>query len=112
MGSEFRRPCPRTLDRPILVFGLEPEDLVIIGLVAGGLLMLADPLIAVGTGFGLWIALMRLKAGKPPGYLFTLAYRLGVLSVLPRSLRPLHLLPPLARGGPGHDPTFGIWSER
>src|SRR5262245_28876947 len=75
----FRRPCPRTLDRPILIFGLEPEDLVAVGLVGGGLLFVVDPLIAVGAGFGLWILLLKLKAGRPPGYLFYLAYRCGLL---------------------------------
>ncbi len=88
-----RRPCPRTLDRPILVFGLEPEDLVLIGFIAGGLLFVADPLLAVGTGFALWIGLLKLKAGKPPGYLFTLAYRIGLVRLLPPSMRPPHLLP-------------------
>jgi type IV secretory pathway TrbD component len=91
--APIRRPCPRTLDRPILVFGLEPEDLVLIGLIAGGLLFVADPLFAVGAGFGLWIGLLKLKAGKPPGYLFTLAYRIGLVRLLPPSMRPLHLLP-------------------
>jgi len=88
-----RRACPRTLDRPILIFGLEPEDLVAVGLIGGGLLFVTDPLIAVGAAFALWISLLKLKAGRPPGYLFELAYKAGALRVLPRSLRP-HILPP------------------
>jgi hypothetical protein len=97
MSELYRRPCPRTLDRPILVFGLEPEDLVGIGLVAGALLFLTDPLIAVGTGLGAWIILMRLKAGRPAGYLFYLAYRCGLLRLLPATLRPPNLLLPGTR---------------
>ena len=57
-------------------------------------LFVTDPLLAVGAGFALWIALLRLKAGRPPGHLFYLAYRHGLLQALPRSLRPPHLLPP------------------
>ena len=115
----FRRPCPRTLDRPILIFGLEPEDLVAVGLIGGGLLFVVDPLIAVGAGFGLWLLLLKIKAGRPPGYLFYLAYRSGLLLALPRSLRPPHLLPPPARegrrlrlsafGGDHDDPVVRDW---
>jgi hypothetical protein len=90
----IRKACPRTLDRPILVFGLEPEDLVAVGLVGGGLLFVTDPLIAVGAAFALWVGLLKLKAGRPPGRLFELAYKAGALRVLPRSLRPHLLLPP------------------
>jgi type IV secretory pathway TrbD component len=93
-NASYRRPCPRTLDRPILVFGLEPEDLLWVGLGAGALLFLVDPIVAVGAGAIAWVALLRLKAGRPPGHLFYLAYRGGVLRVLPPHLRPTHLLPP------------------
>lgn len=89
----YRKPCPRTLDRPIQVFGLEPEDLVAVGLVAIVLLFLADGLLAVGTGLVLWIVLIRLKAGKPPGHLFALAYRHGLADLLPAALLPPQVLP-------------------
>jgi len=92
-NSLYRRPCPRTLDRPIQVFGLEPEDLVGVGLVAIALLFLIDGIVAVGTGLGLWIALMRLKAGKPPGHLFALAYRRGLIDLLPPGWRAPQVLP-------------------
>lgn len=92
-ASLYRRPCPRTLDRPIQVFGLEPEDLVGVGLAATALLFLADGIVAVGTGLGLWITLIRLKAGKPPGHLYALAYRHGLADFLPASLRPPQVLP-------------------
>jgi hypothetical protein len=91
--ARYRRPCPRTLDRPIQVFGLEPEDLVGVGLVSIVLLFFADGILAVGTGVGLWIALIRLKAGKPPGHLFVLAYRHGIADLLPAALKPPQVLP-------------------
>jgi type IV secretory pathway TrbD component len=89
----YRRPCPRTLDRPIQVFGLEPEDLVGIGLASIALLFLADGVIAVGAGLALWITLLRLKAGKPPGHLYGLAYRHGLADLLPAALRAPQVLP-------------------
>lgn len=92
-SSLYRRPCPRTLDRPIQVFGLEPEDLVGVGLAAIVLLFLVDGLVAVGTGVGLWVTLLRLKAGKPPGHLYGLAYRHGVADLLPAALRAPQVLP-------------------
>ncbi len=92
-SSLYRRPCPRTLDRPIQVFGLEPEDLVGVGLAAIVLLFLSDGIVAVGTGLGLWIALLRLKAGKPPGHLYALAYRHGLADLLPAAFRAPQVLP-------------------
>ena len=92
-ATRYRRPCPRTLDRPIQVFGLEPEDLVGVGLAAIVLLFLADGIVAVGTGLSLWITLIRLKAGKPPGHLYALAYRHGLADLLPAALRAPQVLP-------------------
>ncbi|MBI4566487.1 MAG: hypothetical protein HY716_17550 [Planctomycetes bacterium] len=89
----YRQPCPRTLDRPIQIFGLEPEDLVGVGLLAIAVLFLVDGLLAVGVGLGAWVGLLRLKAGKPPGYVCELAYRHGLLDRLPPSLRPPQILP-------------------
>ena len=93
----FRKACPRTLDRPIVVFGLEPEELVLIGLVAGGILIAIDPIPAVLVGAAGWIALSRLKEGKPPGYLYEAAHRNGLLDRLPAAFRPSHLLPAKVR---------------
>ncbi len=89
----YRKPCARSLDRPIVVFGLEPEDLVAVGGIAIGLLFLSDGVIAVGTGLGLWGALVRLKAGKPAGHLYYLAHRAGLLDRLPPAWRAPQVLP-------------------
>lgn len=89
----FRKACPRTLDRPIVVFGLEPDELVLVGLAAGALLFVWDPVPAVLVGAALWLGLSRIKAGKPPGHVFELLYRAGVAlrapGLLPRRLRRL-----------------------
>src|SRR5689334_9559330 len=67
-AMSYRKSCPRTLDRPIMIFGLEPEDLVLVGLVAGIILFAIDAIPAVLTGAAIWVGLSRIKAGKPAGY--------------------------------------------
>ncbi len=93
----FRKACPRTLDRPIVIFGLEPEELVLVGLVPGAILFLVDPIPAVLVGAGLWAGLSRIKAGKPPGHLYELLHRSGALRWAPPFLKAPHLVPPGAR---------------
>ena len=90
----FRKACARTLDRPIVVFGLEPEELVMVGLLSGAVLFLIDPVPAVLCGAILWLGLSRIKAGKPPGHLYELLYRTGLLRWGPGFLRAPHLLRP------------------
>lgn len=92
----YRKPCARTLDRPILIFGLEPEELVLVGAVSGAILFLWDAFPALGAGAVLWIGLARVKEGRPPGYLFTLLHRTGLLRFLP--LRVPHLVRPSLPG--------------
>ncbi len=87
-----RTPCLRTLDRPITIFGLEPEDLVAVAVVTSVLMFAVDPLPGLVTGAVLWIALLRLKGSKAPGHLYALAYRTGLLSIAPAILRVPHLV--------------------
>lgn len=89
----YRKACPRTLDRPIVVFGLEPEELVLVGLIAGAVMFLIDPVPAVVAGGVLWLGLSRIKAGKPPGHLYELLYRSGLLRRGPGFLKVPHLIP-------------------
>ncbi len=96
-ATGFRKACPRTLDRPIVIFGLEPEELVLVGLVAGLILFLVDAVPAVLAGAALWAGLSRLKAGKPQGYLYELFHRSGLMRWAPPFLRAPHLLPPSVR---------------
>ena len=113
----FRKACPRTLDRPIMIFGLEPEDLVLVGLIAGIILFVVDAIPAVVTGAGLWVGLPRIKAGKPPGYVFELMYRSGLLRWVPAFLKAPHLLRRdatyLDAFPGGNDDAVGeYWSDR
>ena len=75
-----------------MIFGLEPEDLVMVGLVSGLILFAIDAVPAVLTGALLWVGLSRVKAGKPPGYVYELLYRSGALRWAPSFLRAPHLL--------------------
>jgi hypothetical protein len=88
----YRKSCPRTLDRPIVIFGLEPEDLVMVGLISGLILFAIDAIPAVLTGAALWVALSRVKAGRPPGYVYELFYRSGLLRWAPPFLKVPHLV--------------------
>jgi type IV secretory pathway TrbD component len=114
---DHRKACPRTLDRPIMIFGLEPEDLVLVGLVSGLILFTIDALPAVLAGAVLWAGLSRLKAGKPPGHLFECLYRAGLLRRAPGWMRAPQLLPRHVRtidpfpGGP-RDEIDAWWGER
>ena len=94
------RPCARTLDRPITIMGLEPEEFVLIGIAAGVVMFLVDPVPAVLLGVGLAVFLKRVKSGKPDGYLYYLVYRSGLIRYLPASLRVPHLLKPPRPGRP------------
>ena len=89
----YRKACPRTLDRPIVVFGLEPEELVLVGLASGAVMFLIDPVPAVLVGAALWLGLSRIKAGKPPGHVYELLYRSGLLRIGPSFLKVPHLVP-------------------
>ena len=89
----FRKTCPRTLDRPIMIFGLEPEDLVLVGLVSGAILFAVDAIPAVLAGALLWVGLSRIKAGKPPGHVYELLYRSGLLRWSPSFMKVPHLIP-------------------
>lgn len=88
------RPCPRTLDAPITILGVEPGEFVLTGAAAAVVMFLVDPVPAVALGVGTAFLLHRLKAGKPPGHLFLLLYRCALIRLLPASLRVPHLLPP------------------
>lgn len=116
----MRRPCARTLDRPILIFGLEPEDLIFVGAVSGAILFFWDAFPALGAGAILWTGLARLKVGRPPGYLFYLLYRTGFLHLLP--IRVPHLVRPpypgarrrirLSAFGGNHELARSWWADR
>jgi len=76
-----------------MFFGLEIEDLAAILSIACGILVLVSPLLAVPAGMGLFLTVRKLKDGKPPGYLSTLAYGLGLVSLARRLVNVPHLVP-------------------
>lgn len=90
----MNRRCFRNLDKPFEVFlGLGPLDLVLIAIV--GLVLMtvwnAPAGLLGGAAFGAIVKYFR--EGKPRGYAFTLAYKVGLVGWIPESLRPSGLLP-------------------
>jgi hypothetical protein len=95
------RPCYRNLDRPFEVFlGLGPGELLLIAIV--GLVLMtvwnAPAGLLGGAAFG--AVVKHFREGKPRGYAFYLAYKSGLLGVLPDGLRPPGLLPAPGAFGP------------
>ena len=70
--------CPRTLDKPLLFFGLEPEDVGVLALASGAVMLFFDTFYAGIIFFGGWIFLKVLKKGKPRGYIVHLLYSRGL----------------------------------
>lgn len=70
--------CPRTIDKPLLLFGLEPEDVGVLALASGATILFFDTFYAGCVFFGGWIFLRLLKKGKPKGYTVHLFYKYGI----------------------------------
>ena len=73
--------CPTELDKPVLVFGFEVEDL---GAICGVMIMTGiilfeglAPVLMVTAAFA--VALKRLKKGKAPGVLLHMAHRWDIV---------------------------------
>ncbi|GEM_PF-1235596 len=90
--------CPRTLDKPVLLFGLEPEDLGLLSLGVGILSLFLGPMVPGVLGFAGWFLLARFKKGKASGYVLHRLYALGF--DLPG------LLPP-----PSKIKEYSVWSK-
>jgi len=72
------RKCLRTIDKPLLLFGLEPEDVGILVLVCSSMILFFDTFYAGIVFFGGWMFLRLLKQGKPQGYIIHLFYKHGI----------------------------------
>ena len=72
------RNCPRTIDKPLLILGLEGEDVAVLMLCFGVPAIAISPTIPIIVFFISWPLLAALKRGKPEGYMVHLLYRLGV----------------------------------
>jgi len=72
------RKCLRTIDKPLLLFGLEPEDVGVLALLCGLMILFSDTFYAGIAFFGGWLFLRLIKQGKPQGYITHLLYKHGV----------------------------------
>ena len=72
------RACPRTIDKPLLILGLEGEDIAVLMLFFGIPAILISPAIPLGLILIAWPALVCFKRGKPEGYVLHMLYRTGL----------------------------------
>ncbi|MBF0330938.1 MAG: hypothetical protein HQL17_03310 [Candidatus Omnitrophica bacterium] len=83
--------CSKTIDKPLLILGLEGEDIAVLMLAFGVPAILISPAIPLVLIFLAWPALVYFKRGKPQGYVLHALYQVGI---------PLPgLLPPSVPGG-------------
>ena len=72
--------CNRDIDKPILILGMEPEDIVFAIMLFGACVFI----FAISAGMAIFICLIfvfvlrKLKAGKPAGYLVHQLYKFGL----------------------------------
>ena len=72
------RYCSRTIDKPLLILGLEGEDIAVLMGLFGVPAILFNPAIPVILFFVMWPVLAVAKRGKPEGYMLHFMYFLGV----------------------------------
>ena len=72
------RPCPKTIDKPLLILGLEGEDIAVLMFFFGIPAILISPAIPLGLIFIAWPALVFFKRGKPEGYVLHVLYQWGL----------------------------------
>ena len=81
--------CNRDIDKPVLILGMEPEDIVFVMMLFGACVFI----LAVSAGVAIFVCvifvfiLRKLKAGKPAGYLVHQLYKFGVKT---KGLLPPH----------------------
>ena len=74
----MKRKCPQTLDKPLLLFGLEVEDIGLLSFVGGFGSILFGPMIPGVCAIASWFLLMEFKKDKPSGYLIHWMYNQGM----------------------------------
>jgi hypothetical protein len=74
----MRRKCPRTLDKPILLFGLEVEDVGLLGATVGVGSLIFGPIVPGVLSIAGWFILIQFKKDKPTGYLIHWLYNAGI----------------------------------
>ena len=72
------RNCPKLIDRPISILGLEIDEICFLMPIFYFSLVVFNPMIAIlGVIFG-WVLFLRIKKGKPQGAIIHFLYKLGV----------------------------------
>lgn len=72
------RRCSRTLDKPLLILGLEGEDVAVLMVLFGVPAVLLSPGLPLMLFFAAWPTLAVFKRGKPEGFVLHFLYKLGV----------------------------------
>jgi hypothetical protein len=70
--------CPRTIDKPLLIIGLELEDIAMLIFSCGVPALIFNPTLPLIIFFCAWPSLVILKRGKPEGYVLHILYSLGM----------------------------------
>ena len=70
--------CPRTIDKPLLIIGLELEDIAMLIFSSGVPALIFNPTLPLIIFFCAWPSLVILKRGKPEGYVLHILYSLGM----------------------------------
>jgi len=83
-----------TIDKDLTFFGLEPEDIVVVVIISFVIMFLVDPISSIVFGFGAVFFLRKLKEGKPPGHMFYLLYKTGILPLMPSFFSQPHMVRP------------------
>ena len=90
----YSKKCYMTIDKDVTFFGLEVEDILVIFITSSAIMFIINPIIAVIFGLIAVFTLRKLKDGKPPGHMFYLLYKTGILMYMPSFLRYPHLVKP------------------
>jgi hypothetical protein len=68
--------CPKVIDEPIMIVGLEWSDFVVVLLVFSMVTIMLNPFLGVGAAIGLGVTLWYAKRDQPPGALIHALHRL------------------------------------
>lgn len=74
-------PCPQTLDEPVKVFGLEPEDFAVMLAVPAAASLAIDVLLSCGCGVLVGLVMYFGKRGRPPGALLHMLHDYGIVQL-------------------------------
>lgn len=73
------RPCPRTVDAPIRILGLEWDDWAVVSTVIMFILLAWTPAVAVVVAPPVILGLRAVKKGQPPGIMVHRLWAWGIV---------------------------------